>query len=85
MWKDATRMYSTWRSDESKGYCDLHRRDFEARGAARWSAEGRRTDLELLGALFLTTEGDGDNRGKPLDFEGFDREGNGCAASSGGR
>lgn len=33
----------------------------------------------------MMTDGDGDNRGSPLDFEGFNTEGNECAASSDGR
>ena len=68
MWKDATRMNSTWRSEESNGYCDLHRRgldDLEKLCGIATRSDGRRNDACELGERF-TTEGEGVSRGNVL-------------------
>lgn len=65
MWKDATRIYSTWRSGESSGYCDLHRRCLYP---AEFSVDVRRKDIwEPLGER-PTNDGEGESRGRPLVF-----------------
>lgn len=67
-------MYSTWRSGESSGYCDLHRRGLEPTAL---SVDERRSDLrEPLGER-PTKEAAGDSRGSPfvlgfVDKESFD-------------
>lgn len=64
-------MYSTWRSGESRGYCDLHRRGLELLlvlcGIATWF-DGRRNEVWELGDR-LSTEGEGVSRGKPFVLE----------------
>lgn len=74
MWKDATRMNSTWRSGESRGYCDLHRRGFETGPAVCWSRRRIFDASELLGECFWTNDGEGDRRGSPFDFGGLEDE-----------
>ena len=75
MWKDATRMNSTWRSEESNGYCDLHRRGLELCGIAMVFAymfsDGRRSNVWELGER-LRTDGDGVSRGSPLGLARLD-------------
>lgn len=62
-------MNSTWRSEESNGYCDLHRRGLELCGIATVFAytfsDGRRNNVWELGER-LSTDGDGVSRGSPL-------------------
>lgn len=67
-------MYSTWRSDESRGYCDLHRRCLKP---TAFSVDDRRNDeceCEALGER-PRKDGAGERRGSPFVF-GFevDRE-----------
>lgn len=71
MWNDATRINSTWRSEEFRGYCDLHRRGIEpwtGLSAGFTADRASREVTELLGVC-LSIEGEGDSRGKPLDLE----------------
>lgn len=68
MWKEATKIYSTCRSGEFRGYCDLHRRrGFDT--CSIFSADGRCNDVVELAGDRLRTEGDGDSRGNPLALE----------------
>lgn len=75
MWKDATRIYSTWRSGESSGYCDLHRRGLKP---AACSVDVRRNDAFELLCERPTKEVAGESRGSSLvlgfgaDKESFD-------------
>lgn len=63
-------MYSTWRSGESTGYCDLHRRGL---WPATLSADVRRVEeCEPLGER-PTKEGAGDSRGRPFVLGFVDR------------
>lgn len=58
-------MYSTCRSDESRGYCDLHRRCLKP---TAFSVEDRWSDLcecEALGER-PRKDGAGERRGSPL-------------------
>lgn len=61
-------MNSTWRSGESRGYCDLHRRgldDLEELCGIATRSDGRRNDACELGERFIT-EGEGVSRGNVL-------------------
>jgi hypothetical protein len=56
-------MYSTWRSGESTGYCDLHRRCLKP---TAFSADVRRVEeCEPLGDRPMK-DGAGDSRGRPF-------------------
>lgn len=84
MWNDATRMNSTWRSVESNGYCDLHRRGFDDLAlcgiATRLTgalSDGRRNDVCELGDRF-SFDGDGVNRGNVLVLGRFASSGCCC-------
>lgn len=88
MWKDATRMNSTWRSEESNGYCDLHRRGLElceiATVFAYVFSDGRRSNVWELGER-LSTDGDGVSRGNALGFARLDVAPDPESVSSDGR
>jgi hypothetical protein len=72
MWKEATRIYSTWRSEESSGYWDLHRRELR-RTSGCWT-DWRRTCCALLGVR-LRNEAAGDSLDCPLTLS-CDDDGN---------
>lgn len=62
-------MYSTWRSDESSGYCDLHRRCLTG-----FSPEARRNEVcEILGDRPVK-EAAGESRGGAFGWTEVDRE-----------
>lgn len=64
IWKDATRIYSTWRSGESSGYCDLQRRGLKLEVA--FSVDARlKEPCELLGERPIK-EAAGESLGRPL-------------------
>lgn len=62
MWNEATSIYSTWRSGESRGYCDLYRLFFVWRPWSDCSTDRRRDDVRELGVL-LSIEPAGDSLG----------------------
>lgn len=65
-------MYSTCRSGESRGYCDLHRRGLGYRAEGPLPSERRRAEFpELLGVRRWMMEGEGERRGWPLTLEGL--------------
>lgn len=66
IWNEATRIYSTWRSGESRRYCDLYR-FFLA--WPPWADRGR-DDVRELGDL-PSTEAAGDSRGSLLPLFGL--------------
>lgn len=59
IWNEATRMYSTWRSGESRGYCDLHRRTLVP--GVPFSIDRRCTDLRALLGGRPMNDGEGDS------------------------
>lgn len=69
MSKDATRMYSTWRSVDSMGYCDFTFRIFRGRFLDRGPREGLIGDWTLLLEPPLRATLLGGIRGGPDAFE----------------
>lgn len=66
-------MYSTWRSDESRGYWDLHRRCLKAPALSVEERWNDRWECEALGER-PRNEGAGERRGSPLVLGLVDKE-----------